>query len=107
MEEHWPNPKPSEGGGWTLDDLLTMRRVFVDEAADQAAQLDWYSARSWMAKVYTPLKRTDLLEAIWSLAKTSLEQVEALQSELELEALGDFQRRKYLSNGNGSNGHHA
>jgi hypothetical protein len=92
---------------WSLGQLLDLRRVFVTEIADQHLNLAYAGARSWVKQVYTNHQKTDLLECVWSLAKSSLEEVEELHSEMSLAQIEDYQRRVYLSNGHSNgNGSH-
>jgi hypothetical protein len=92
-----PAPEP----GAHIEDLLALRRIFVNEHSDKLLDLPFYSAKRWLSRVYNQHKAHEVPEAIWSIAESAYNEYEELRAEISFAQIEELQRQKYLGGGNG------
>jgi hypothetical protein len=83
--------------GLSLADLLAARSILVSSVYDQNPESLERGVRNFVGQWYVYHRRTELVESMWSLARSSFEAVEALELELRDDLLQQYQKRKYLS----------
>jgi hypothetical protein len=93
--------KPEAEPGAQIEDLLALRRVFVNEHSDKLLDLPYYAAKRWLSKVYNQHKRLEVPDAIWSIAESAYNEFEELRAEISFSQIEELQRQKYLGGGNG------
>jgi hypothetical protein len=80
----------------SLGDLLTARRMFVTEEDERLPEGKIQAAISYTSKWYSNYKRDELAEALWDVARTTLEALSHLEAETREHMMELYQNKFYL-----------